>query len=57
MQSDVDLHRDWLASINAMADALLGKNLAGGSRLNPLKLEVNRKFAELQEQLRIKHER
>ena len=57
MQEDVDLHRDWLASINAMADSLTGHAHFEATRVIPMKSKVNKNFASLQELLKNKHER
>ena len=57
MQQDLDLHRDWLASVNATADSLKGKVPSAATHITPLRKDVNQGFITLQEQLRTKHER
>lgn len=57
MQQDFDLHREWLTSINAMADSLRDTIRSGATHITPLRNNVNQSFASLEEQLQTKHER
>lgn len=57
MQQDIELHRDWLTSINAMADSLRDKIHSGATHITPLRNDVNQSFATLEEQLHSKLER
>lgn len=57
MQQDVELHRDWLTSINVTADSLRDKIHSGATHITPLRNDVNQSFASLEEQLQTKRER
>ena len=56
MQQDLELHRDWLTSINTMADSLKEKIHSGANHITPLRNEVNQSFSSFEEQFRTKHE-
>lgn len=56
MQQDLELHRDWLASINTMANSLKEKINSGANHITPLRNEVNQSFSSFEEQLQTKHE-
>lgn len=57
MQQDVELHRDWLTSINAMADSLRDNIHSGATHITPLRNDVNQSFESLEEELKTKRER
>ena len=57
MQQDVELHRDWLTSINAMADSLRDNIHSGATHIAPLRNDVYQSFESLEEELKTKRER
>ena len=58
MEEELDLHREWLSSIESMANTLKqGTHSSAGALVAPLRSEVQRRFTSLDEQLKNKKAR
>jgi len=57
MEKDIELHRDWLTSIDTMADSLRDKIHSGAVHITPLRNDVNQSFTSFEEQLQTKRKR